>query len=164
MPFNNFPVGLGSQVRASHAAMSEWLPIVNDMKVSAKALEKAARKIGNQLVMESAINTGVYAKNLGGSLQSILKTYGKDLARINQQRATKYLISARQEQDTFQNYVEQAQATVVAAENATQSNLHMNGAEMLKARAADLKCSIRELQANQYSGFEHDITEMYPSC
>ncbi|HEX4879347.1 MAG TPA: hypothetical protein VFV39_05835 [Limnobacter sp.] len=109
-----------AMVRASHAAMNSWYPDACTMRNSAKSLEAAAKGLGNAVLKASAHTAFIQCDNIQFCLEAILKTYAKDVKRLDQLKPAKELTSPDQELGTFENHVRHSEVAIASVLSAAE--------------------------------------------
>ncbi|HEX4916995.1 MAG TPA: hypothetical protein VFV43_03760 [Limnobacter sp.] len=112
-PVNNDPVD-PNMLRASHAAMTSWYPDACTMKHSAQQLVKAAKSLGNATLHDSGKRALLHSDNLECYLEIILKTYGKDIKRLDNLKSIQQFGTGTQELETFKNHVRHSEAAIAS--------------------------------------------------
>ena len=138
MPVNN--ATLQSQMTTSHRVMADLLPHVRSTKESALEMSKVAGQLARELHSASvkgglmrpteqqaeAMHTTAaqlqaatksvkdQASNLKCCLKAILRTYEKDIARMDKGQSPRLLVQCDQERQTFKTHVRLAESLVAA--------------------------------------------------
>ena len=138
MPVNS--AALQSQMTTSHQVMAHLLPHARSSKASALELSKVAGQLARELDSASkkggvmrptaqqaeAMRTTAaqlqaathsvknQASNLKGCLKPILRTYERDIARLNKGQSPRSLVQCEQERETFKTHVRLAECLVAA--------------------------------------------------